>query len=299
MRLQIHPNGPNFSKLSAGMWRLNEWNLNVKELIQFIEGCIDLGITTFDHADIYGDYGNESLFGKTLKEQPKLREKIELVSKCGICLLSEHHPQHEIQHYNTTSSHIKRSVEGSLKKLHTDYLDLVLIHRPDPLMEASEMADVFMNLIDEGKIKHVGVSNFTPSQSDLFQSKMDVPLVTNQIECSLLHTKPLFDGTLDQAQQMGASPMVWSPFGGGRMFNDNSEQGDRVRKLCSQLSDKYESEEDQIALSWIMMLPSKPLPVLGTGKLNRMKSAVDSLSITLERQDWFKLLEAARGYGVA
>lgn len=299
MRVKIHPKGLEFSKLSVGLWRLNEWEMTTSGIIDYIEVCLESGITTFDHADIYGNYGNEDLFGEALKERPDLREKMEIATKCNICLTTPNRPEHLIQHYNTTSGHIRFSVESSLKKLNTDYLDLVMIHRPDPLMDASETADCFMELITEGKIKHVGVSNFSPSQFDLLQSKLDVPIVTNQVECSLLHVDPIYDGTLDQAQQLNVSPMIWSPFAGGRLFHEESEQAQRVRNMCHQLSEKYGAGIDQIALAWLFKLPSNPIPVLGTGKVDRIKSAVMSYSIDLERQDWFKLLEASRGHGVA
>ena len=299
MRIKIHPQGPEFSKISVGLWRLNEWEMNTSGIIDYIEKCLESGITTFDHADIYGNYGNEEQFGKALKERPDIREKMEIATKCNICLTTPNRPEHSIQHYNTTSEHITFSVESSLKKLNTDYLDLVMIHRPDPLMDASETADCFLELVSQGKIKHVGVSNFTPSQFDLLQSKLDVPIVTNQVECSLLHVEPIYDGTFDQAQKLNTSPMIWSPFAGGRLFHEESEQAHRVRHICHQLSEKYDAEIDQIALAWLFKLPSNPIPVLGTGNTDRIKSAVKSCSIDLERQDWFKLLEASRGHGVA
>lgn len=299
MRKTLHPGGPEFSTLAIGLWRLHEWDMSVDHRIEFIEQCIDLGCTTFDHADIYGDYGNEALFGEALKKRPDLREKIELITKCGICLITDNRPGHTIQHYNTTGSYIRYSVERSLEQLNTDYLDLLLIHRPDPLMDASEMADTFLQLIDEGKINHVGVSNFTPSQYNLLQSRLDVPLVTNQVECSLLHTDPLFDGTFDQAQMLKFSPMIWSPFAGGRFFHEESPQAQRIRHLSHELSVKYSASIDQICLAWLLMLPCNPLPVLGTGKIERIELASKTPAIELERQDWYRLLEASRGHGVA
>jgi predicted oxidoreductase len=299
LRRSSSKNGPELSLFAAGMWRLHEWNMNKNELSGFIEDCLELGITTFDHADIYGDYGNEEIFGRILKSNPSIREKMEIVTKCGICLSSPNRLVYRIQHYNTTAEHIRASAERSLKMLATDYIDLLLIHRPDPLMDASEMADAFMALIDEGKVKHVGVSNFTPSQFNLLQSKMDMPLATNQVECSLLHTAPLFDGTFDQAQELEFSPMIWSPMGGGDLFNGESEQAKRIRWVLGELSEKYGAGYDQLSLAWLLQLPCKPLPVLGTGKIDRVRNAVASAGIELERQDWFSLLKASRGHDVA
>lgn len=298
MKKHIHPDGPELSVLSAGMWRLHEWNFSTSDLIRFIETSIETGVTTFDHADIYGNYGNEELFGKALREQPGLIDKIEIVTKCGICLPESGKPEYTVQHYNTGEKHIRKSVENSLQNLNIDQIDLLLIHRPDPLMDASEMANTFQKLINEGKIKHVGVSNFTPSQFDLLQAAMDEPLVTNQVECSVLHTDPIFDGTFDQAQKHNASPMIWSPFGGGRLFNGHDDASRRVRRLLDELTKKYEAPVDQLGIAWLMALPSNPFPVLGTSKAERIQSAADALSIQLERQDWFRILEASRGYPV-
>lgn len=297
-RLKLHKNGPLFSKIALGFWRLHEWDLNLTQLTGLIEEALELGVTTFDHADIYGSYGNEELFGKVLKDHPNLRSKMELVSKCGICLTTENRPHHTVQHYNTTSLYIRKSVERSLRKLESDYLDLILIHRPDPLMDAGEMADIFSELIEEEKVLNIGVSNFTPSQFDLFQSKLDQPLATNQVECSLLHLDPIYDGTFDQAQKNNFSPMIWSPFAGGDLFTGKSEKAMRVRELCKKLSQKYSVSVDQIALSWLFQLPCKAQAIAGTGKLDRLKSAVESTSIQLDRQDWYLLLEASNGHPV-
>jgi predicted oxidoreductase len=294
-RIVLHDKGPEFSKLAAGFWRLNEWDMSTAKLIDFIDTCLEMGITTMDHADIYGDYQNEGIFGKALKERPDLREKMEIVSKCGICLPVESRPEHKLQHYNTTAEHIRKSVENSLKELNTDYLDLILIHRPDPLMDASEMADIFMKLHEEEKIRHVGVSNFTTSQFQLFQSKLDLPLVTNQVECSLLHLDAIYDGTFDQCQENNISPMLWSPFAGGQLFNGNGKRIKRIRKAGKKLCRKYDVEFDQLALAWCFCLPCNPLTILGTGKKARVKKAAGALNIKLERQDWFRLLEASRG----
>lgn len=298
MRLSMTPDGPEFSQIAVGFWRLHEWDFNTKDVIQFIENALDQGITTFDHADIYGSYGNEEIFGQALKERPDLREKMELVTKCGICLNTENRPNHQIQHYNTTADHIRKSVERSLRNLNTEYIDLVLIHRPDPLMNGSEMAEIFMKLIDEEKVRHVGVSNFSRSQAAMFQSKLDVPLATNQVECSLLHTNPIYDGVFDQAQQWNSSPMIWSPYAGGRLFTDEDERANRVRSVLNDLAKKYEVTPGQISLAWLMMLPCKPQPVLGTGKTERVEEASGAISLQIDRQDWFRLLEASNGHPV-
>lgn len=295
---KLHPDGPELSSLSAGMMRLHDWNLSLSEKIAHVEYCLQLGITTFDHADIYGGYGNEELFGEVLKSKPDLRSKMEIVTKCGISLVHENRPENRIKHYNLTEAYISSSVEKSLKNLHTDYLDLLLIHRPDPLMNYTELADTFMKLKVEEKINYAGVSNFTPYQIRALQSKMDIPLITNQVQFSPLHLNPLSDGTFDLAQQLNFSPMIWSPYAGGKVFHDESERSQRVRKTLHELAEKYDAAVDQMIISWIRKHPLKPIVILGTGNRDRIRGAADALEIELERQDWFKLLKASRGVDV-
>jgi predicted oxidoreductase len=296
---KIHPQGPFLSPLVAGMMRLHEWSLSLSDRINFIEFCIEQGITSFDHADIYGGYQNEALFGEIIKERPELRENVELISKYGICLTTENRPENRIKHYNTSAEYIRQSVEQSLRNLNSEYLDLLLIHRPDPLMDSSELAECLMSLTESKKVTYVGVSNFTPSQFDLLQSKLDIPLVTNQVEYSLMHIQPIYDGTFNQAQKMNYKPMIWSPFAGGRIFHEDSDLAGRIGHTLHHLSEKYNASTDQIALSWILRNPANPIPILGTGNRDRIVSAVQSMKLQLERQDWFELIRAVRGHDVA
>lgn len=298
MRHYIHPDGPDFSGIAAGLWRLDQWNHTPDDTVSWIEACLETGITTFDHADIYGDYTNERRFGKALRLKPSLRDKMEIITKCDICLATENRPSNRINHYNSSPEHIQNSVERSLKNLDTDRIDLLLLHRPDPLMNASATADTLMRLIDQEKVLSVGVSNFTPTQYDLLQSRLDAPLVTNQIECSLLHFTPIFDGTLDHLQMHKVRPMFWSPFGGGDLFTKHTEQTKRVWPLLHSLSEKYSASPAQIALAWLLKLPSKGIPVLGSGKPERIREAAESISINLDKQDWFSLLVSAQGHPV-
>lgn len=291
----LHPGGPKVSRLSAGMWRLKEWDYSTDKLTKWVQSCIDLGVTTFDHADIYGDYSCETLFGNILKKDPGLRHKIQIVSKCGICLVSEKKKNHRVTHYNTSADHIISSAEESLKKLNTDYLDLLLIHRPSPLMDADSTASGIKKLIVSGKIRYAGVSNFTPDQFDLLRSRCEFPLVTNQVEFSLIHTNPIYDGTFDRMQKLQTRPMIWSPFGGGDLFKGRDERIQRVRKSLEKISQKYHCDIDTLALAWVMKLPSKPFPVLGTGKTERIQSAVEAIKLEMELQDWYELFEASRG----
>ena len=220
-RIQLHSDSPTFSRLVWGAYRIanDPERREIAHIARMVDTCLDAGITTIDHADIYGGYRVEALFGEMLASRPDLRNRIELVTKCGIALVSPARPDHHIKHYNSTPEHIRQSLENSLRNLKVDHIDLLLLHRPDPLLDAAEVAGVLETLVAEGKTRAVGVSNYTPSQFALLQSKLSIPLVANQIELSVSHTAPLHDGTLDDCQRLGVLPMAWSPLAGGRLFD--------------------------------------------------------------------------------
>ncbi|MFC7777568.1 aldo/keto reductase family oxidoreductase [Pantoea sp. GCM10028869] len=291
----IAPQGPSFSPLIAGYWRLIEWGMTPQQVVQFIEHHLALGITTVDHADIYGDYQCEAAFGAALCLAPGLREKLQIVTKCGIATRAK--PEHRIGHYITEASHILHSAENSLRHFHTDYLDLLLIHRPDPLMDADGIAEAFTALHQSGKVRHFGVSNFTASQFTLLQSRLPFSLVTNQLEISPLEQTSLLDGSLDQCQQNRIRPMAWSCLGGGRLFNDPHYQPlrDELEQVKQEIG---ASNIEQVVYAWVMKLPSRPLPIIGSGKIERVKEAVGACQLTLDRQQWFRIRKAAIGYDV-
>jgi predicted oxidoreductase len=228
-----------------------------------------------------------------LKRNPSLVSKMKLISKCGIKLLSGKKADHRIKHYDTSKQHIIQSAEHSLKLLGVDHLDLLLIHRPDPLMNAEEVAEAFSALKQQGKVLHFGVSNFTPSQFDLLQSYLSFPLVTNQIEISLFNHQTLFDGSLDHLYKLKTSAMAWSPLGGGK-----SMSGEVVQKLQS-LQQKYNASESQLLYAWLLKHPSTIFPVMGTTKPERIVEGAKSMNINLDRQDWFEMLKIASGKDVA
>ena len=294
-RITLAPQGPEFSRLVMGYWRLMDWKMSARELATFIEQHLDLGITTVDHADIYGGYQCEAAFGEALRLAPHLRSRMEIVTKCGIATTAN--PAHQLGHYITTRDHILSSADASLKHLATDYLDLLLIHRPDPLMDADEVAEAFTTLHQSGKVRHFGVSNFTPAQFALLQSRLPFTLATNQVEISPVHQPLLLDGTLDQLQQLRIRPMAWSCLGGGRLFNDESFRAlrDELQTVAQEIGAQ---SIEQVVYAWIMMLPSRPLPIIGSGKIERVQSAVAALSLTLTRQQWFRIRKAALGYDV-
>ena len=285
------------SPIVAGMWRMAEWDISVAQRVTFIEQCIDLGVTSFDHADIYGNYSVEALFGAALQAQPGLRQRMQLVSKCGIKLLDPAKPGHGVQHYDTSAAHIIASAEQSLRHLHTDYLDLLLIHRPDPLMDFDEIAGAFQSLIDAGKVRQVGVSNFSRHQFDSLHRR--VPLVTNQVEFSPLALAPMFDETFDGLQDLQVAPMIWSPLAGGRLMTSSDAQALRLRSVINEIAERLGQPFVSVVFAWIMRLPCKPRPLTGSGRIAAIAEAVRGTTFTLSRTDWFTILRAARGHDVA
>ncbi|QLR42954.1 aldo/keto reductase family oxidoreductase [Enterobacter sp. RHBSTW-00994] len=294
-RIALAPQGPEFSRFVMGYWRLMDWNMSPLQLASFIEEHLDLGITTVDHADIYGGYLCEAAFGEALKLVPALRNRMEIVTKCGIATTAK--PEHALGHYITTRDHIVQSAEQSLANLATDHIDLLLIHRPDPLMDADEVAEAFLNLHQSGKVRHFGVSNFTPAQFTLLQSRLPFTLATNQVEISPVHQPLLLDGTLDQLQQLRIRPMAWSCLGGGRLFNDEAFQP--LRDELTTIARELNAESiEQVVYAWIMRLPSKPLPIIGSGKIERVRAAIAAEELQMTRQQWFRIRKAALGYDV-
>lgn len=283
---RIHPQGPELSRIVAGAWR---WHTTSAETVDSLIGtALDQGITTFDNADIYGDHGNEELFGRSLKGRPELRHRMEIVTKCGIKFPSAKRPSTRVKHYDTSKKHILWSVENSLRNFHTDYLDLLLIHRPDPMMNPSEVSEAFAELHISGKVRHFGVSNFTSAQFELLQSYIDQPLVTNQIELSLTYVNPLFDGTVDCMMKHRSAPMAWSPLGGGELMTD------KFADLFS-MADRYNSTRSQLALAWLLAHPAGVMPVVGTTQPTRISETARATEIALDRQDWFEMLKVSMG----
>jgi predicted oxidoreductase len=292
----LSPTGPEVSPIVQGAMRLLDVG-GPQDVLRFIHGCLELGVSTFDHADIYGSYQAEAHFGAALKLEPALRERLQLVSKCGIKLVSKQRPEHTVHGYDTSRAHIVASAERTLRNLGTDVLELLLIHRPDPLMEADEVAAALTELRSRGLVERVGVSNFTPHQFDLLQSRLDEPLVTNQVEISVMHLDAMHDGTLDQSQRLRSRPMAWSPLGSGRLWGD-SEQARRVLAELERVGAEVGAAPDEVALAFVLKHPSRPVPVLGTGKLERVAAAVRALDLTLSRDQWFRLWSASMGHEV-
>ncbi|HLF52647.1 aldo/keto reductase [Flavobacterium sp.] len=284
-----------FSRIIAGTMTWGIWGKNASknQMIDLMRCCLENNITTFDHADIYGGYTTENTFGNAFGESQIEREKIQLISKCGIQLLSENRTN-KIKHYDYSKAYIVWSVEQSLKNLQTDYLDLLLLHRPSPLMQPDEIAEAILQLKKEGKILDFGVSNFTPIQTDLIQTKTKVNY--NQIQFSVADFEAMLDGSLDYMQMHDITPMAWNPL--GSLFSTNSEKSLRIKKLAETLSLKYNVEADVLFLAWILKHPSGILPVCGTTDKTRIANLMKATTVEMELEDWFAFWEESQGYKV-
>lgn len=296
------PNGRSLSRMAYGVWRLAEaQDHSVNGNLARIDACLEQGITTFDHADIYGDYRCEALFGEAIKARPSLKNQIEIVTKTDIMLLSSQWPSTRVKHYDTSATHVTASVERSLSRIGVEVIDLLLIHRPDPLMNAQALGACLDGLIDSGKLRGVGVSNFMPWDIDLLQSNMKHTLQTNQLELSLLNTAPLTNGQLAHAQQHRMPVMAWSPLGGGRLHSQANTLGTAAARLAPKLAElarAANTDTTAVAVSWLMHHPVQILPVMGSNQLERIAHFGDAVRVPMDRQTWFEIYELANGQEV-
>lgn len=285
----------NYSKIIAGTMTWGCWGkqLSTKEMIHLMHHCLNIGISTFDHADIYGDYTNEIEFGTALSESNIDRASIQLISKCGIQHTGKTR-SNKIKHYNYSKEYIIWSAEQSLQKLKTDYLDLFLLHRPSPLIQPEEVAEAIAQLRKDGKVRDFGVSNFTPSQIALLETV--IPVMGNQVEFSLTADTVMYDGTLDDILASKRFGMAWSPL--GSYFREDGEQTKRIKKVLEDFQKKYDADESQLLLAWLMHHPATIHPVVGTSNPKRLKDSIEATSLKLELEDWFELLAASQGHVV-
>jgi predicted oxidoreductase len=282
------------SPVVAGAWRLRSRGQSPQALAQWIGQCVELGVTSFDHADVYGDYEGEALFGAALALiAPSLRSRLQLVTKCGIRLVCANRPNHAIKSYDSSPEHIRASIEQSLRNLGVEQLELVLLHRPDFLAEPGEIAALFARLQQEGKVRHFGASNFSTSQLSLLHAR--TPLQAHQFEFSPLHLEALSDGTLDQALQLPLIPMAWSPMAGGRLLTATDEQALRTRAALENIAGDYGTTLIGATVAWIRRHPARPVPILGTRRVQSLQEAMAALPITLDRQSWYGVWSAATG----
>jgi len=279
--------------------RWGKWgaNFSLVEYEQLVNQCIENGITSFDHADIYGDYSTEEEFGQVIRNRSSVRNQIQLITKCGIQLTTNPRHEHFVKSYNTSRDHIIASVEYSLRALHTDYIDVLLIHRPDPLMNPIEVADAIDLLKRQGKVLQFGVSNFFPNHIDLLRKYINVDY--NQIEISILNHLPFTNGILDYCLLHKIQPMAWAPLGGGIMNDDSHPRYRAIIAAATIMSQKYNTGINQVLIAYLLKHPSGIIPVLGTTKIERLNQAKEAKNIILSREDWFTLHIASTGEDVA
>ena len=295
-RLAAH--GPEFSRLAYGTWRLlnDATPPTPQSVLARLQRCADLGITTLDTAEIYGKYQVEEALGAALALDKGLRQRLEIVTKAGIYVPNAFHPARKVSYYDATGARLIKSLEKSLRFLGVDHVELLLVHRPDWLTHPDETAEGLNRLLKDGKIRSAGVSNYNVHQFDALNARMDQPLVTNQVEFSLLRMDPIFDGVLDQCIRLGIAPMAWSPLGGGRLVRTDDEAGARVQQAVAEIAERHGGATvDQVAYAWIMAHPSRPMPIIGSNQVERIERAAKAATIQLTREDWYALWTAARG----
>jgi len=288
-------NKKSYSKIIAGTMTWGSWgkNFSTREMTDLMLYCCEEGISTFDHADIYGGYSNEEAFGKAFSESKIDRSAIQLITKCGIQMV-DNSRKNAVKHYNYSRDYIIWSAEQSLKNLRTDYLDLFLLHRPSPLMHPEPIAEAITKLKGEGKIRSFGVSNFNPSQIALLETKTVIE--GNQVEFSLTANEVMYDSTWDDCIVNNRMAMCWSPL--GSFFRENNTQTNCIQKVMEPMLTKYNASADQILLAWILKHPAGVFPVVGTASKERLRTSIEATKINLELEDWFILLEASKGHEV-
>lgn len=292
------PQGPEFSQLVQGYWRLDAWNMTPQARLTFLKQHVELGISTVDNAAIYGD--SEMLFGEALALDPTMREQIQIVSKFGINGIPPAVGEQRVSHYDSSKSLILSSTENSLKRLGVEQLDALLVHRPDFLMDVDIVADTFAELKASGKVKHFGVSNFSASQFELLQSRLDEPLITNQVEINPINFDVLEDGTIDQLQRLRVRPMAWSCLAGGDLFSADTEQARRLRGTLLELQTELDAKSiEQVVFAWVLKHPANPVALIGSGKIERVKATLGALELQMNTEQWYRIWTASKGHGVA
>jgi predicted oxidoreductase len=294
-KIQLAPD-LSLSRIVHGQMRMNDWNMSAPELLRFIEELIDLGVTSFDHADIYGNYTCEDILGDVIRSQKNLRNKIEIITKCGIMLISNKYPERKVKHYDYSFEHIITSAENSLRNLGTDHIDLLLLHRPAPFFNPEEAARAFAILKRDGKVRHFGVSNFTPAQFETLNSFTEEKLVTNQVEISPYCLEHFENGNMDFFMKEKIRPMAWSPLAGGKLLNQADNKGLRISKALHEAGEELSvSQVDTVIYAWLLKHPATIMPIVGSGKISRVKHAIDALKVDMNLEQWYKIFIAARG----
>ncbi|MCX6282465.1 MAG: aldo/keto reductase [Bacteroidetes bacterium] len=284
------------SRIVHGQMRMNSWNLSHSELLSLMEELISMGVTSFDHADIYGNYSCEAILGDVIRLKKSLRNEIEIVTKCGIKLVSDKFPERKIKHYDYSFDYIVSSVNNSLTNIGTDHIDLLLLHRPAPFFNPEEAAKAFSVLKHDGKVRHFGVSNFTPAQFEMLSAYTEEKLVTNQVEISPYCLEHFENGNMDFFLKEKIRPMAWSPMAGGKLFNPHDDKGLRISKALYNVAEELQvGAIDTAVYAWLLKHPATILPVVGSGKIEHIKHAIDALSVDMSLEQWYKIYIASIG----
>jgi len=293
-KIYLSDSGPKVSPAIYGFWRWEDVSAaGAATMEKLVNYCLELGINTFDHADTYGGYQCEELFGNIMKKKSFKREDVVLFTKCGVNLPGPNQPGTKVRYYDTSSKHVLKSVENSLRKLGTDYVDIFLLDHLDPLSDLEETALTLERLRGSGKIRNIGVANFSVFQHQLLASYLRVPIVTNHIELNVLNTTALDNGQLDYIKQRYMRPLAAAPLAGGRIENGTDPLAVRVHYKLEELSKKYNAHIESIAVAWLIKLGA--LPLIGTSSEQRIKNIIDAFNVDLDRQDWYDLYHASKG----
>ena len=297
--VKISSAAPTLSPLVYGTWRMLSDGASIQDINRRLHLCLELGVTTIDTAEVYGRYQVEAALGRALALSPGLRDKLQLVTKAGIYLPHKAAPERKVGFYDASGEQLTRSVDQSLRLLGTDRVEFFLVHRPDWLTGIDDTAGGLNQLLRAGKIRSAGVSNYSAAQFEALNRRMEQALVTNQVEFHLLHMDPMNDGTFDLCQQQRISPMAWSPLAGGRLFDPANAAAGRLAAAAAGMAAKYnQATLEQLAYAWIMAHPSRPIPIIGSNRIERITSAVQASRLVLDREDWYALWVAANGRNI-
>jgi predicted oxidoreductase len=287
-KVSLSDSGPKVSEAIYGFWRwTDEGAVTTSQIEKTVNLCLELGINTFDHADIYGDFTIEEHFGKIIQNKSFKREEIVLFSKCGIRKSADKY----LTYYDTSREHILNSINASLKRLKTDYLDIFLLHQSDFLSDPEETAGALAEIVTSGKAKHIGVANFSVFQHQLLSSYLRIPIVTNHIELNLMNISAIEDGRIDFIKQSFSKPLAWAPLAGGKILHGTDEKAVRLRSKLEEIGRKYDANIEQTAVAWLMKLGT--LPIIGSLSEARIRNGASASDVQLSREDWYEIYQVA------
>jgi predicted oxidoreductase len=293
-KIYLSDAGPKVSPAIYGFYRWTDVSANASATMErLVNLCLELGINTFDHAGYYGAYQCEALFGQVIRQKDIKRENLVLFTKCGRRVPHDSQPSVRIPHYDSSGAHILQSVENSLRNLQTDYIDIFLLDHLDPISNLEETAITLRRLKESGKVRNIGVANFSVFQHQLLASYLQFPIVTNHIELNLLNTAALDNGQLDYIKQRYMRPLASSPLAAGRIATGTDKEAMAIRIKLEQLAEKYGAQPESIAIAWLVKLGA--LPLIGTQEEQRIRNIVNAFAVNLDHQDWYELYNTSRG----